>query len=156
MNIRKALIGLAITLILSAPGFSFADPSSGMMPPHARFHLMKFSGMAADKHNLYVMAGGKIMQYGLADLNLLKSIDLPMPVPPSYMQNKGQEDCSKFPPPPPPYMAGPQGLWAGEGFLYVLAGPMIYRYSTPDLTLKNTVELPKPEFPNPDAVKAGP
>lgn len=153
MNFRKALIGLAIILILCAPGFSFADPTGEMMPHHARFHMMKFSGISADKQNLYVMAGGKLLQYGLADLNLLKSIDLPMSVPPSHME-KGKEDGSKFPP-PPPHMAGPQGLWAGEGFLYVLAGPMIYRYSAPDLTLKNSIELSRPEFPKPEAPKSG-
>jgi hypothetical protein len=30
---------------------------------------------------------------------------------------------------------------------YVLAGPRLYRFSTPDLTLKTTAALPKPEPP---------
>jgi hypothetical protein len=44
-------------------------------------------------------------------------------------------------------MAGPHGLWTGNGSLYVLAGPVVYRYTTPDLALKATIELPEPEFP---------
>ena len=34
-----------------------------------------------------------------------------------------------------------------RGLLYVMIGPMIYRYRTSDLVLQSSVELPKPEFP---------
>jgi len=147
MSIRKILISLALALVLIlTSAVAFAGPPEGMVPPHVMFHLMALSGICGDQQNLYVMAGGKIMQYGLADLKLLKTVDLPKPVPPSNLPPKGMEESSKFPPPPPPMMA-PQGLWAGEGSLYVLAGPVIHRYSTPDLTFKTTVELPKPEIP---------
>ena len=31
--------------------------------------------------------------------------------------------------------------------LYVLAGPMVHQYTLPDLTLTNSLELPRPEPP---------
>lgn len=144
MNLRIILVGLALTLLLrSATGTAVAQPPPGMPPPHGLFHLMGQSGISGDQQNLYVMAGGKILQYSIADLKLLKSVDLPKPVLPADLQTKS---ATKFPPPPPP-MGGPHGLWTGEGYLYVLAGPVIYRYNIPALTLQNTVELPKPEPP---------
>jgi hypothetical protein len=141
MNIRKIMIGLALSLILTgAVGAALARPPEGMpLPPHGMFHMMGVSGICGDQQHLYVMAGGKILQYGLADLKLLKTVDLPKPAPP-----KGMEE-GKLPPPPP--MGGPHGIWAGGGSLFVLAGPMIYRFSTPDLKLLTSVELPKPEHP---------
>jgi len=157
MNSRKiltrqvqGLIGLALAAgLLLTVVVVFAGPPEGPPPHHGMFHMMGLSGISGDQQNLYVLAGGKIMQYGLADLKLLKTVDLPKPVPPSNLPPKGKEESGKFPPPPPFPMAGPQGLWAGGGSLYVLAGPVIHRYSTPDLTFKTTVELPKPEFPHP-------
>jgi hypothetical protein len=147
MNIGKILISLALAMVLILTSTAaFAGPTEGMVPPHVMFRLMALSGISGDQQNLYVLAGGKIMQYGLADLKLLKTVDLPKPVPPSNIPPKGKEEACKFPP-PSPHMTGPQGLWAGGGSLYVLAGPVIHRYSTPDLTFKTTVELPKPEFP---------
>ncbi|MHB8068535.1 MAG: hypothetical protein ACYDIC_11620 [Desulfobaccales bacterium] len=139
MNIRKILISLVIVLAFSATA-AWADPPGGMFPPHGFHPLMGPAGITADKQNLYILAGPKIMQYNLADLKLVKTADLPKPMPP---QGKEGIPC----PPPPPHMAGPHGVWAGDGFLYVLAGPMLFQYSIPDLTLKKTVELPKPEFP---------
>jgi len=146
MNIHKILISLvlAAVLILTSAA-AFAAPPEGVHPPHGMFHLMGLTGISGDQKNLYVMAGGKIMQYGLADLKLLKTVDLPKPAPPANMPPKDKE-AMPWPPPFPP-KGGPHGLWAGEGSLYVLAGPMLHRYSTPDLTLKSTMELPKPEPP---------
>jgi hypothetical protein len=141
MNIGKILISLALAMVLIlTSAAAFAGPTEGMVPPHVMFHLMAFSGICGDQQNLYVLAGGKIMQYSLADLKLLKTVDLPKPTLPK------ENEAMSCPPPFPP-MGGPHGLWAGDGALYVLAGPMIYKYSTPDLTFKTTVELPKPEFP---------
>ena len=149
MNSRKILIliGLALAggLLLTIVA-GFAAPPEGPPPHHGMFHMMGLSGISGDQQNLYVLAGGKIMQYGLADLKLLKTVDLPKPVPPSNLPPKGKEEYGKFPP-PPPHHRGPQGLWAGDGALYVLAGPMVHKFSTPDLTLKTSVELPRPEFP---------
>lgn len=151
MDSRKILISLAVAVALILAGtLAFAGPSEGMPPHHAMFHMMGLSGLSGTQQYLYVLAGGKIMQYGLADLKLLKTVDLPKPVPPADLKSKGTEEWGKLPPPPPFPMAGPHGLWAGDGALYVLAGPMIYQYSTPDLTLQNSVELPKPEFPKAD------
>jgi hypothetical protein len=140
MNIHKIMINLALVLVFTATA-ALAGPPGGMFPPHGFHPMMGPAGITADKQNLYVLAGPKILQYNLADLKLLKTVDLPKPMPP---QGKEARPC-----PPPPHMAGPQGLWAGGGFLYVLAGPKLYRYSTPDLALKNTTELPKPDFPKP-------
>jgi hypothetical protein len=137
MNIPKILLNLALVFILAA-GAALAGPPGGMMPPHGFHGLMGPAGMTGDKENLYILAGPKIMEYRLADLKLMKTVDLPKPTPP---KDKEARPC------PPPPMHGPQGLWAGNGSLFVLAGPMLYHYSTPDLTLKNQAELPKPEFP---------
>jgi hypothetical protein len=139
MNIHKMLINLALGLIFTATA-ALAGPPPGMFPPHGFHPMLGPAGITADKQNLYVLAGPKIMQYSLKDLKLLKTVDLPKPAPPP---GKEAGPC----PPPPPPMAGPQGLWAGDGSLYILAGPMLYHYSTPDLTLKNQAELPKPELP---------
>ena len=151
MNLRKILLSLSLAAVLILTGTpAFADPPQGMHPHHGMFHMMGLSGLSGTQQHLYVLAGGKIMQYSLADLKLLKAVDLPKPVPPADLKSKGKEEGGKFPPPPPFPMAGPHGLWAGDGALYVLAGPMIYKYSTPDLTLKTKAELPKPEFPKAD------
>ena len=151
MNLRKILMSLGLAVVLILTGTSaFADPAQGMSPHHGMFHMMGLSGVSGNQQHLYVLAGGKIMQYSLVDLQLLKTVDLPKPVPPSDLKSQGQEACGNFPPPPPFPMAGPHGLWAGEGALYVLAGPMIYKFSTPDLTLVTSTELPKPAFPKAD------
>lgn len=150
MNLRKTLMSLAVAAALILTGTSaFADPHQGMPPHHGMFHMMGLSGLTGDQQHLYVLAGCKIMQYSLADLKLLKAVDLPKPVPPAD-KSTGKEEAGKFPPPPPFPMAGPHGIWAGDGALYVMAGPMVYQFSTPDLTLKTSVELPKPEFPKAD------
>jgi hypothetical protein len=141
MKISKILISLALALaLILTAGLAFAGSPEGMFHPPGLHRMMMPSGLVADKQHLYVVVGPKIMQYGLADLKLLKTVDLPQPALP---KEKEARPC----PPPHPPMGGPQGLWAGEGSLYVLAGPLLYRFSTPDLTLKTTAELPKPEPP---------
>jgi hypothetical protein len=145
MNMRNILIIIAVISLLSlVAGTALAHRTEEFPPPPAKFHMLGLSGICADQQYLYVMAGGKIMEYGITDLKLLKSMDLPEPVPPSSGAAKAREPgpCPPFPPP----MAAPHGLWAGDHVLYVLAGHVIYRYSTPDLKLQATVELPKPEF----------
>lgn len=145
---RKILVGLlSLAFISLAAGIAFAQDSSGTMPSPPFNHFnprMGLSGLCADLQHIYVMAGGKIMEYDLAGLTIQKTIDLPELLPPSGAPPKAPES-GQFP--PPPHMGGPHGLWADENFLYVLAGPVMYRYSTPDLVLHNTVELPKPELP---------
>jgi hypothetical protein len=147
MNLRQILMGLAIAVALILAGMAAgADPPPWMLHHHGMFPMMGMSGLSGDQQQLYVLAGGKIMRYSLPDLKLLKTVYLPKPEPPASLKSKGNEEC-QFPPPPPFPMAGPHGLWAGNGALYVLAGPRLYRYSTPDLTLKSQTELPKPELP---------
>jgi hypothetical protein len=145
MNMWKILIGVALILVLSsAAGAALAQPPEEMQPPPPLPPMLGLSGICGDKEHLYVMAGRKIMQYEITELKLLQTVDLPELPPPPSTPPKGMAS-GQFP--PPPHIAGPHGLWAGDGVLYVLAGPVIYRYSTPDLTRQTAVELPKPEFP---------
>lgn len=151
MNNKKILTSLALAAALILIGtLAFANPSLGMRPPHGMFPPMGGAGITGTQQHLYVLGGGKIMQYSLSDLKLLKTVDLPKPAPPADLKSKGEEERGKFLPPPHPPMAGPQGFWVGDGALYVMAGPMIHKFSIPDLTLKTSVELPKPEFPKAD------
>jgi len=147
MKLRMTAFGFAMILALSwTAGASLAHPPGGMQPPPPMFHMMKLSGISGDQQHLYVMAGGKIMQYGLTDMKLSKTVDMPEPPPPPSHAPDGAES-NQPPPPPPHHMGWPTGLWAGNGVLYVLAGPVVYWYSTPDLKLQSTVELPKPAPP---------
>jgi hypothetical protein len=141
VQISKILLSFALALVLILTSvLASAAPPEGMFPFPGLHSMMRSSGLVADKQHLYVVVGSKIMQYDLADLKLLKTVDLPKPALPK------EQEARPCPPPHPP-MGGPQGLWAGDGSLYVLAGPMLYRFSTPDLTIKTTAELPKPEPP---------
>jgi hypothetical protein len=150
MNPRKILMNLTLAIALILTGtLAFADPHHGMRPPHGMFPHMGGAGITGTQQHLYVIIGGKIMQYDRADLKLLKTVDLPKPEPPVDLKSKGKEEGGKLPPPPFP-MARPQGFWLGDGALYVMAGPMIHKFSLPDLSLKTSVELPKPEFPKAD------
>jgi hypothetical protein len=80
LNPIKILMVLALALILTGT-WAFAEPPPGTPFPHEMFHMMGVSGLSGTQQHLYVMAGGKIMQYSLADLKLLKTVDLPQPVP---------------------------------------------------------------------------
>jgi hypothetical protein len=51
------------------------------------------------------------------------------------------QDQSKGPPPFPP----PVKCLADSGYLYVLIGPSVYQYKSPDLILQRTLTLPAPE-----------
>jgi hypothetical protein len=158
--IQKILVslGLALVLILTSI-MAFAEPPQGMVPPPGMPPMMGPASMVSDNQHLYVLAGPKIMQYSLGDLKLLKTVDLPKPtLPKEKIAMLEDEDCPEAPgcpcPPPFPPMGGSQALLASEGSLYVLVGPMLYRFSTPDLALKTTAEMPKPELPKPEPPKA--
>lgn len=161
MRTRKILIGIAVALFLSlAAGAVLAHGPEGMPPPGI-FPGMGFSGIAADQQYIYVMAGGKIMQYGAGDMKLLKTVDLPQPAPPQGAPSQGAQPQGAPPqgPPPgppcgPPMMGfhGPQaphGLCAAGGSLYVLAGHTVYKYNPADMTVKGSFNLPEPEPPRP-------
>jgi len=158
MSKRCILIAVALVLALSVNIAVFAaQKKEATQPPPPPFNpKIGLSGIAGDQHSIYVMAAGKIFQYELASMKLVNSVDLPdlappkegPPPPPKDMQKKGHDGkCGHH-----PHMGGPpQGLWTAGNSLYVLAGPMLYRYSIPDLKLDQTQELPKPEFPPPPA-----
>ncbi|MCE5337024.1 MAG: hypothetical protein LLG06_20790 [Desulfobacteraceae bacterium] len=139
---RRIFVALALSLAMclaSAAVLAQTEP-----PSPASFHKMGLSGICADDAYLYVMAGGKIAQYTF-DMSLVYSVAIPDPVnapapppPPS--------DGSLMPPPPPMGGGMPHGLYASNGFLYVMAGPELHKYMIPGLVLVATVELPKPEF----------
>jgi len=149
MNMRRILLGFAVGFALSvvpglAAGVALAGQNDGTPPPPFMFHMQEPSGICADAQYVYVMAGRKILQYGITNLKVVKTVELPEPPPPPEAPPR-ETARGKFPPPPPPAM--PHGLWTGNGVLYVLAGPEIHRYSTPDLILQTSVELPAPEPP---------
>jgi hypothetical protein len=143
MNKHKILIGVAITLILVCiTGVVFAQQFERMQPPSQMQRQQALTGICGDQQFLYIMAGGKIMRYGITDLKLQKTVELP--TLPAGGPPMGPEP-GQMPPSAPP-MPLPHGLWAGNGFLYVLAGPVIHQYRTPDLTLQTSVDIPKPDF----------
>ena len=157
MKLRKLTLVLALLLV---PGFLVAGlfnavtetafgQSDQLLPPPPMSPKMGMSGIAGDDTHLYVMAGGKILEYQTSDMSLLKSVDLP-DLPADALPPK--PDFSKFDPqngPPPfpgPHGGPPRGLWASDTNLFVLAGPMVYEYSIPDLSLVSTTQLPKPDL----------
>ncbi len=140
---NKILIPFILCLALfSIAGVAYPQrTTSGTPPPF--FPGFGAAGISGDTQYLYVMAGGKLLEYQLTNMTLLLSVDLPDPGPPPEITTSSTTPSSGQLPPPPPPM--PQGLWAGNGYLYVLLGPSVYTYSVPSLTLQNTVALPKPE-----------
>ena len=116
------------------------------MPPMNTAFAM--AGICTDQQYLYAVAGGKITQYLLTDMSLVKTVDLPDPGPPPAVS---ASDMDTVPPQsgkmPPPHFGKSQWLLANGGYLYIMMGPMIYRYSASGLTLQSSTELPKPEGP---------
>ena len=120
------------------------EPTGAAPPPPRFFHGCCPAAMVGDGQHLYVTAGGKVLEYKLEGMTIEHSADFPACPPPGMKGKKMAE--GHFPPMPPP--PPPQGvLWAGNGRLYVLAGPAIYVYKTPGLSLQNTVKLPMPKPP---------
>lgn len=146
MSSRKLLVGLiAVLLVFWATCLVYSDQTDSPKPPPMH-PMMGLSGICGDADGLYlyVMAGGNIFQYDIATMELKNSVDLPKPALPHSAPPQGIES-GQLPPPPP--TVGPHGLWIREDLLYVLAGPVIHRYSIPDLTLGNSTELPRPDPP---------
>ena len=145
---RKTQIIFILCLsVCSIAGGAWGQPAGEQPPQHSLMPgMMGPTGISGDQHYVYVMAAGKILEYDIAGMKLLRSVDLPKPDHPAECPPPKAMESGKLPPPPPPL---PQGLWAGNDSLYVLAGPVVHIYSIPALTLKKTEELPKPELPQP-------
>lgn len=146
MKLSRIVVSVVVIWLLeSILGAAWAEPIEMPLPP-AGSPLVTSSGICSDQQYIYVMAGGKIMRYGISDLALQESVDLPEPAVPTEAPIHNS-DSGRLPP-PPPMMAGPHGLWMGNDVLYVLAGPRVYLYSVPDLVLNSSIALPLPEFPD--------
>jgi len=140
MNMRRISLVLVLALVLSCTAEAASgEEKEALWPPPPPMGL---SGICSGSQDLYVITAGKILRYRLSDWKLLDEVELPdLPPPPSSPPEKTKSDKSA----PRPPMGIPHGLWTQGGFLYALAGPMVYRYSTPDLTLQNALELPRPD-----------
>jgi hypothetical protein len=123
MKRQKMWSGAIIPVLMLPPAAALAGPPEGMMSCPGMPPMMGPGAIAADKQHLYVLTGPKIMQFGLDDLKLLKTMDLPKPTPLN-------EKAAMPSPPPCPPKGVLHGLGAGNGSLYVMAGPMIYRFKT--------------------------
>lgn len=90
--------------------------SSGSLPSPAVFFKFGLTDIFGDQQYLYVMAGGKIMQYEAAKMTLLRSVDLPEPTLPKDAPPPPKvTDAGHFPPPPPLS----HGLWVGNNSLCI-------------------------------------
>lgn len=151
MNTHGKFMGLIVAILLSmAPVAVLAAETASTDCPSPPPLQMAVSGLASDDTYLYVIAHGKIMQYQIAGMTLAQSASLPELTPPSGAPGPPPEAGSGAMPPHPPFMALPHGACVSNGYLYVLAGHMVYQYSTADLSLKSTTELPAPELPSSD------
>ncbi len=141
---RRISIVAATALIMSSlTGAVFASRGTDTQPPPPLNMLI--AGMSADQQYLYAIAGGKIVQYKLSDMTLVKMVDLPELLPPTGNPPIPPDSGKKIHFPPP--MARSNWLLVNGGSLYVMVGPVVYKYSLPDLSLQTSVELPKPDFP---------
>jgi hypothetical protein len=143
---RRISIVATLTFILSSlTGAVLASYGADMQPPPPLNMLVM--GMCADQQYLYAVTAGKIVQYKLSDMTLVKTVDLPEPLPPSSNPpiDPGSGKTPHFPPP----FARSNWLLVNAGSLYVMVGPVVYKYSLPDLSLQTAVDLPKPDLPPP-------
>jgi hypothetical protein len=149
MNMRNFFMMLVFAMALTAPVLLACaqEPGGGSPPAMEGRHMRGPAAMCADQQYLYVMVGGKLMKYGVNDLKVLKTVDLPVPVSPADAKAGSREGHPHGRGGPPP-MGGAQMVLSGDRSLIVMAGPKIYRYSTADLTLQSSVDLPKPEAPS--------
>lgn len=150
MKTNKLLMALLLIAAMAAGVSVWADQTNDPQNPPPFNPKMALSGISGDQHYLYVMEAGKILQYELSSMKLAKSVDLPeLPPPPGAPPKAGppSKECDKGEHHHHPPGGPPQGLWTTGNYLYALAGPVVYRYSLPDLKLDLTQELPKPELP---------
>lgn len=144
MSFRKIFVGFTLILLLCGTGELVRAQPGREGGSSDKLELLSFSGVSGTQQHLYVLAGGRIMQFELDGMKLIKTVLLPEPPRPRQAAPPKDAPSDRS----PKYeadMSLPFGIWAGNGFLYVMGGPTIYRYTIPDLVLKATVELPRPE-----------
>ena len=143
---KRAAVWAMVVVLTMCAGVAYAAKTDGTTPPPP--FMAPPSGICADEYSLYVVADGKIMQYQISDLTLVATLNLPKPSAPEgtpTLLPPADSTSGQVPPPPPGGRS--QGVWTSNGILYILAGPIVYRYSIPDLVLQTSVELPKPTPP---------
>lgn len=131
MNTRILFIAVALILAFTDQEGEVAFLSSF----NPKIYLSDISG---NRDYLFVMAAGKIFQYEITRMELVRTVELPdLPIPqdghPSMKNLSGGPQGEKGPCPSTGWP--PHGLWAGGNCLHVMTGPVIYRYSLPDLRL---------------------
>ncbi len=145
---RIVVILISVLFVPAVNGLCQPATSAPSMPPM----FLRGHGSAAlfgEGQYLYVLVGGNLLEYKSDTMALVHSVRLngcmAGGVPGAAT---GPMSSGRMPPPPLPA----QSLWAGGGKVFVLAGPVICVYKSPDLTLEKTVMLPGPPKP-PQAVK---
>ena len=136
---RVSNIALMLFMLLISTTGAYANQHNG--PPPAS------TGLCTDGQSLFVMAGDTLYQYSAADLSLVTTVALPKPAPPKESDSNAVEKISsdnETQTPPPP--AG-SGLCTDGTYLFMLRGHSIQQYTVSDMTLVNSVELPKPAPP---------
>lgn len=136
---------LAVPLWFGVPHDAAEATEAPKPPPH---HMPGGVGLCGDTNYLYVVRAGRILQYVRTDLSTVNNtVDLPRPTPPSKAAYGAKGNSTETAPSSP--RGGGMGCWAdGASSLYVVTGPLILQYEASDLTLKTTVELPRPEPPS--------
>ena len=157
---RILSIALIFFIILISAEGALAHKGNGPPPPPVG------SGLCTDGDYLFVMAGDTLYQYSAEDLSLVSTVALPKLVQPP--DNNNQTQPSKFmarwaekvknlrdkvssdnQTQPPPLPVG-SGLCTDGPHLFMLRGNTIYQYTTSNMTLVKSAELPKPESPTAD------
>lgn len=150
-------IALMFFMILISAEVVFAHKGNGPPPPPVG------SGLCTDGEYLFVMAGDTLFQYSVDELSLVTTVALPKPDQTTgnnnqiqsskfverwaekikNLRNKVSSDSQTTPAPPP---AG-SGICTDGPHLFMLRGDTLYQYTTSNMTLVKSVELPKPEAP---------
>lgn len=144
MKVSRFVLALISVLLLSAVN-GLCQPA-GPPPPMPPMSLRAQGATAifGEGQYLYVLAGGKLLEYKIDTMTLIHSVKLnggTVGAVPSSANREVSPMRMPFPPLPA------QSLWAGGGKVFVLAGPVICVFKSPDLTREKTVMLPGPKPP---------